>query len=292
MTVHHVTLTVRDPSTSAAWYQALLGPARIVERIGPTWTRVRLEWPGLVIGLTRHDGSGPNGFDATVVGLDHVGLACATEDEVRQWQATCDRLGIDHGPVEDVPYGWAVTARDPDGIPIEFFCSRAGEPPSPVIDGLGTVTIRGIDDDHPRPASTSTWADWGEVDRTAMPEDLRRWLIEVTDVHGNVTTVGDLSAHPVRYGPTAGSRALNIGISLVEEFRGRGIGAIAQNLLAEHLHDEGVVRVEASTDVDNVAEQRALARAGFVYEGVLRQAQQRADGLHDLQSWSHVRPGA
>ena len=33
---------------------------------------------------------------------------------------------------------------------------------------------------------------------------------------------------PNRYqGPTPGSRALNIGVSLVEEFRGKGIGSIA-----------------------------------------------------------------
>jgi hypothetical protein len=42
--------------------------------------------------------------------------------EVREWAATLTRLGFDHGPVEEAPYGWAVTARDPDNIPIEFFC--------------------------------------------------------------------------------------------------------------------------------------------------------------------------
>ena len=52
------------------------------------------------------------------------------------------------------------------------------------------------------------------------------------------------------------------------------------------------MRVEASTDVENIAEQRALERAGFTYEGTLRLAQGRVDGLHDLQVWSHVRPPA
>ena len=100
--------------------------------------------------------------------------------------------------------------------------------------------------------------------------------------------VGMVSSHPVWYGPTAGSKAMNIGIGLLEAHRGRGIGAIAQRLLAEELHARGIHRVEASTDVDNIAEQRALAKAGFLLEGVARGAQARADGRHDLQVWSHL----
>jgi RimJ/RimL family protein N-acetyltransferase len=154
------------------------------------------------------------------------------------------------------------------------------------IDGVGTVRITGVAADHPRPESPSPWGDWGPVDPRDI--DLERWLVEVEDTTGPVTPVGDLSAHAVWYGPTAGSRAVNIGISIVEEFRGRGIGSVAQRLLAEALHQRGVVRVEASTDVENVAEQRSLERAGFVFEGTLRLAQARRDGWHDLQVWSHV----
>jgi RimJ/RimL family protein N-acetyltransferase len=40
-------------------------------------------------------------------------------------------------------------------------------------------------------------------------------------------------------------------------------------------------RVEASTDVENVAQQRALEKAGFVREGVQRGAQFRAGAQHD-----------
>jgi RimJ/RimL family protein N-acetyltransferase len=59
-------------------------------------------------------------------------------------------------------------------------------------------------------------------------------------------------------------------------------------MLADVLHERGIVRVEASTDVTNVAEQRALAKAGFICEGTLRGAQMRADGRHDLQLWAHL----
>lgn len=157
------------------------------------------------------------------------------------------------------------------------------------IVGVGDVSIRAVENDHPRPPSASTWDDWGELDPSVKDMDLQRWIIEVTDAAGCAITVGDLSAHAVWYGPTPGSRALNIGISLVEDHRGRGIGAAAQRLLAEELHDAGTVRVEASTDVDNIAEQRALAKAGYQFEGTLRLAQARRDGPHDLQVWAHVR---
>lgn len=124
--VHHVTLTVADIERSADWYQALLGPATTVERAGSTWRRIRMRWPsGLVIGVTAHDSTRPERFDETRVGIDHLSLGCADEAEVRGWHDRLEELGFEHGQLEDVEYGWAVTARDPDGIAIEFFCARA-----------------------------------------------------------------------------------------------------------------------------------------------------------------------
>jgi hypothetical protein len=35
-----------------------------------------------------------------------------------------DGLGIPRGPIEDVPYAVAVTGRDPDDLPIEFYWMR------------------------------------------------------------------------------------------------------------------------------------------------------------------------
>ncbi len=150
------------------------------------------------------------------------------------------------------------------------------------------LTIRSIDDAHPRPVSHGVYDDWGERAADAAGMHVDRWLIEITAAGSAPIPVGDLSAHVVWYGPTPGSRAINIGISLLPEYRGRGFGGEAQRLLAEELHRQGVVRVEASTDIENIAEQRALDKAGFVLEGVLRSAQGRADGLHDLQVWSHL----
>jgi RimJ/RimL family protein N-acetyltransferase len=102
--------------------------------------------------------------------------------------------------------------------------------------------------------------------------------------------LGDVTWHQQSYGPTAESKVPNIGISLVPEARGQGYGVEAQRLLAELLFElYDVVRVEASTDVDNIAEQRALEKAGFTREGVLRCAQHRAGGHHDMLVYSILR---
>lgn len=38
-----------------------------------------------------------------------------------------DELQYAYGPVEDVDYVWAVKARDPDNIAIEFFCQECDQ---------------------------------------------------------------------------------------------------------------------------------------------------------------------
>jgi RimJ/RimL family protein N-acetyltransferase len=102
--------------------------------------------------------------------------------------------------------------------------------------------------------------------------------------------IGTVSWREVRYGPTPESVAWNIGIGLVPDARGRGFGSEAQRILAAHLFaTTPVMRIEAGTDVDNVAEQHALEKAGFVKEGVLRRAQYRPGGWHDLVIYSCIR---
>lgn len=83
-----------------------------------------MSWPdGLIIGVTQFDDAPTREpFTHLNTGLDHVGLACLSQAHVREWAAKLTSLGFDHGPVEEAPYGWAVTARDPDNIPVEFFC--------------------------------------------------------------------------------------------------------------------------------------------------------------------------
>jgi RimJ/RimL family protein N-acetyltransferase len=102
--------------------------------------------------------------------------------------------------------------------------------------------------------------------------------------------VGTISYHRVSYGPNEPSGAWMIGIDLLPEGRGQGLGTEAQRILADWLFETTPVnRVEASTDVENVAEARALEKAGFTREGIHRGAQFRAGGYHDLLMFSRLR---
>lgn len=106
----------------------------------------------------------------------------------------------------------------------------------------------------------------------------------------NETPIGTVGWHLVRYGPNPESDVWNIGIALIPGARGQGHGAEAQRQVAAYLFEHsGVNRVEASTDIDNIAEQRSLEKAGFVREGVVRGAQFRAGGYHDLVTYSRLR---
>jgi ribosomal-protein-alanine N-acetyltransferase len=101
---------------------------------------------------------------------------------------------------------------------------------------------------------------------------------------------GHVSWHPQYHGPRPASRCWNIGISLLPEWRGQGLGAQAQHLLAEYLFETTTVeRLEAETLGDNTAEQRALEKAGFRREGLLRSAQFHRGAWRDVVLYSRLR---
>jgi RimJ/RimL family protein N-acetyltransferase len=121
-----------------------------------------------------------------------------------------------------------------------------------------------------------------------LPRDHEHGTLAVTDAEG--TLLGSVGWHPVRYGPGSTSQVLNIGITLLPEHRGRGYGTAAQRALAGYLFSvTRLERIEATTDVENTAEQRSLEKAGFTREGVLRHAQYRSGGWHDMVIYSRLR---
>lgn len=101
---------------------------------------------------------------------------------------------------------------------------------------------------------------------------------------------GTVSWFTVQHGPSSACLALNIGISLLPGQRGQGYGSAAQRGLTEYLFATTLTeRIEAETDVENIAEQRALERAGFTREGVLRRTQFRAGRWRDNVIYSILR---
>jgi [ribosomal protein S5]-alanine N-acetyltransferase len=116
------------------------------------------------------------------------------------------------------------------------------------------------------------------------------------DDHGELAavsdeaTVGFVSWRTVRHGPGPASRCWQIGIALLPEWRGRGLGAEAQRALTDYLFaTSAAVRVEAETLSDHRAERRSLEKAGFALEGTLRSAQFHDGAWRDVVLYSRVR---
>ena len=100
--------------------------------------------------------------------------------------------------------------------------------------------------------------------------------------------MGEVSWRRTQRGPT--SYCWNIGIALLARARGQGYGSRAQRLLAEYLFAHTQVnRVEAETEMQNVAERRALEKAGFTFEGTVRGSCYRAGKWRDMASYSILR---
>jgi RimJ/RimL family protein N-acetyltransferase len=111
-------------------------------------------------------------------------------------------------------------------------------------------------------------------------------IIELPDT----TAIGSVSWIQTPDGPNTRSLTWVIGIVLLPEHRGRGFGAAAQRMLAEELLEgSNANRVEASTDVHNLREQRSLALAGFSSEGIRRGALWRGGTWHDQIIYSRLR---
>lgn len=113
-------------------------------------------------------------------------------------------------------------------------------------------------------------------------------IVERNDAGTPIGTVGWRKV--TVYGPSPWSDAWQIGIELIPAARGMGFGGEAQRLLADWLFSTTTIsRVEASTDSENLAEQRSLEKAGYTREGTMRGSQFRNGAYHDLVYFSRLR---
>jgi RimJ/RimL family protein N-acetyltransferase len=114
--------------------------------------------------------------------------------------------------------------------------------------------------------------------------DDSRLMVEVKQEH---TAAGFVSWRPSGYSV---AKYWEIGIALLPEWRGRGIGWRAQAMLCDYLfHHTPAERIEARTHVENIAEHKALEKAGFQREGLLRSAEFRAGQWSDGWIYSRFR---
>jgi RimJ/RimL family protein N-acetyltransferase len=103
------------------------------------------------------------------------------------------------------------------------------------------------------------------------------------------TFAGDLSYKDISPGTLTGA-IYEMGIGLLPEHRGHGVGTAAQTLMVRYLFDTTPAhRLQAYTESENVAEQRALEKVGFEPEGLLRANAFRAGKWRDSVLYALLR---
>lgn len=82
---------------------------------------------------------------------------------------------------------------------------------------------------------------------------------------------------------------VRVGLILLPDNRGVGIGTAALGMLRDYLCENyPIARIEADTDVENVAGQRILENNGFVCEGTLRSYRFYGGAYHDSYVYSYI----
>ena len=100
------------------------------------------------------------------------------------------------------------------------------------------------------------------------PSDFQLFFVEKKDG----SKIGFIAHFHVLHLGT-GSKLLEIGYSLVPSERGKGYCTEAVEIMVDYLFlSKNIVRVQAITDVGNVASQKALEKAGFKKEGTIRKS--------------------
>ena len=116
--VDHVALTVTDLAVSERFYIEVLGFVAVMRVPGG---RICMQpQTGLVLALLTHDGAHGDRFSELNTGVDHLGLAAASRDELEQWERHFDAHGVPYTPIRDEHFGSHLNFRDPDGIALEL----------------------------------------------------------------------------------------------------------------------------------------------------------------------------
>ncbi len=119
--VHHVVLTVSDVARSTAFYERVLGVKAF-----PGDDQVRCISGGtflLCLQRPPHEALPGDRFNENRLGLDHIGFAVDSRQQLEDLVIVLDELGVTTAGIEFDPGGEGeyVCFRDPDNIQIEFY---------------------------------------------------------------------------------------------------------------------------------------------------------------------------
>ena len=120
--VDHVSLSVTDLDRSERFYTDVLALIRLAD-FGTA--RILLHRPtSFVLALVRHDAAYDGPFTELRTGLDHLGFAVTSRDELVAWERHLEELGVEYTPIRDMEFGAHLNFRDPDHIALELSTSN------------------------------------------------------------------------------------------------------------------------------------------------------------------------
>lgn len=124
--ITHVAVTVTNLAVSAEWYTRVLGVKPVLDEDTGPFRHVVYKLGDTLLGLHQFpDLASDEPFDERRPGLDHIAFGCASRDELVEWGARLDELGVAHGDIIDAGYGSGLSFRDPDNIALELFAPPA-----------------------------------------------------------------------------------------------------------------------------------------------------------------------
>ena len=132
--LHHIAITVRDFDVSLPWYERVFGISEQMEypHEGGTGKVLVDEAWQLALVLHVHDATEDELFAEQRTGLDHIGMAVPSRDDLLSWQERLEKRGgveraeqadrpLTQSPITDAPFGSILVFRDPDNIQLELF---------------------------------------------------------------------------------------------------------------------------------------------------------------------------
>ena len=118
----HVSFSVTDLDRSERFYTDVFDLVRLLD-VGYARILVHRQ-TGFMFTLTRHEGANEGGFSELNTGLDHLGFAVESRDELVEWERKLDGLGVTYTPIRDMEFSYHLNFRDPDDIALELRASR------------------------------------------------------------------------------------------------------------------------------------------------------------------------
>lgn len=116
--VDHVSFTVTDLDASQRFYTEVLDFVLVMD-VG--YGRICMHpSTGFALALIKHPDGYGGAFTELHTGMDHLGLAAGSREELEEWERRFDDHGVSYTPIRDMELGYHLNFRDPDGIALEL----------------------------------------------------------------------------------------------------------------------------------------------------------------------------